>query len=285
MFQRQKNKAGKVNDMKVIGFCGVSGSGKSHRALEVASDNNIKYIIDDGLLISASKVLAGKSAKGEKSRLASVRCALFFDDAHTKEVTDAIKKENPESIMILGTSHAMIEKIAAKLSLPEVSYFIEIEDVAKPEEIEKAHSMRQGQGKHVIPVPTFEIKKDFSGYWMDALKRIRRPKRTEETDTSMEKTIIRPTFSYMGEFMISNSAICDIVRYEAEETDGICQVLSCSSKADEGGAVIKIDVSVRYQPGINRIGHAVCKNVLNSIESHTSINVKNITVNIKSIVK
>jgi len=269
--------------MKVIGFCGVSGSGKSYRALEVASEHNIKYIIDDGLLISKRKVLAGKSAKKEKTRLASVRCALFFDDSHTEDVKRAISEENPESIMILGTSHAMIEKIADRLSLPAVSAFIEIEDVAKPEEIELAHSMRQDQGKHVIPVPTFEIKKDFSGYWMDALKKIRWPKK-DDTDSSMEKTLIRPTFSYMGDFVISSSAICDIVRYEAKKTKGVCEVLSCSSKADDGGANIKVDISVKYGKAIYKIGHAVCNNTLASIEKHTSINVKQIKVTIKSIV-
>ena len=33
-----------------------------------------------------------------------------------------------------------------------------------------ARRIRITEGKHVIPVPTFEIKKDFSGYLLDPLQ-------------------------------------------------------------------------------------------------------------------
>ena len=36
--------------------------------------------------------------------------------------------------------------------------------------MEEARRIRTTQGKHVIPVPTFEIKKDFSGYILDPLQ-------------------------------------------------------------------------------------------------------------------
>ena len=49
--------------MKVYAFVGVSGSGKSHHAQNVAFENGIDYIIDDALLINGTKVVAGKSAK------------------------------------------------------------------------------------------------------------------------------------------------------------------------------------------------------------------------------
>ena len=49
--------------MKVYAFVGPSGTGKSYRAQLVASENNIHYIIDDGLLIDENEVLAGTSAK------------------------------------------------------------------------------------------------------------------------------------------------------------------------------------------------------------------------------
>ncbi|MCR5340631.1 MAG: hypothetical protein K6E60_04715, partial [Saccharofermentans sp.] len=46
----------------VIAFVGPSGTGKSTRAIKVARDNNIHYIIDDGLLINGSRIVAGTSA-------------------------------------------------------------------------------------------------------------------------------------------------------------------------------------------------------------------------------
>lgn len=61
----------------------------------------------------------------------------------------------------MGTSDGMVESIAKSLDLPDVSEKINIYDIAKDSEINQALSIRKGQGKHVIPVPTFEIKKDF----------------------------------------------------------------------------------------------------------------------------
>ena len=267
--------------MKIIGFSGVSGSGKSYRALDVAAEHGVKYIIDDGLLISSSRVVAGKSAKKEKTRIASVKCALFFDGGHAADVKAAIEKENPEGILILGTSHEMIEKIAEKLSLPKVAYFVEIEDVATEKEMEKAHEIRQNQGKHVIPVPTFEIKKDFSGYWMDALKKITKRKSEEPAN---ERTIVRPTFSYMGEFVISPAAIEDIAANEAEKTEGVVRVLGCTCRQLDGSVYVKAEIEVKYGKRVDKIGEKVCKNISKAIEEYTSINLTKTTVVIKSII-
>jgi hypothetical protein len=82
----------------------------------------------------------------------------------------ALKRLHPESILILGTSDEMVKKIAANLKLPEIKQIIYINDVASDEEIEDARRSRIYEGKHVIPVPTFEIKKDFSGYLLDPLQ-------------------------------------------------------------------------------------------------------------------
>ena len=49
--------------MEVIALVGPSGTGKSHRALLVAHNNQADAIIDDGLLIKDGTIIAGKSAK------------------------------------------------------------------------------------------------------------------------------------------------------------------------------------------------------------------------------
>ena len=38
------------------------------------------------------------------------------------------------------------------------------------QEMAMARNIRVTEGKHVIPVPTFELKKDFSGYILDPLQ-------------------------------------------------------------------------------------------------------------------
>lgn len=72
--------------------------------------------------------------------------------------------------MIIGTSDNMVKKITKALGLQEPDRYIRIEDVATPKEIEKAQHARLKEGKHIIPVPTMELKPHFRGYLIDPIK-------------------------------------------------------------------------------------------------------------------
>ena len=86
--------------MDVLAFTGPPGSGKSDRALVVAYENKASCIIDDGILIYHNRIVAGKSAKREASRLTAVRRALFWDSNQAEDVIFHIMKINPERILI-----------------------------------------------------------------------------------------------------------------------------------------------------------------------------------------
>lgn len=107
--------------MEVIAFVGSSGTGKSHRALVVAHENNIECIIDDGILIHDNKIVAGFSAKKESSRLKAVRRAIFQDEVQVKSVREQLDKINPNKLMIIGTSDNMVKKITKALGLARSS--------------------------------------------------------------------------------------------------------------------------------------------------------------------
>ena len=212
-----------TNKIKVYAFVGPSGTGKSYRAQMVASEKNINYIIDDGLLIKGNEVIAGESAKKAPTKIETVKHALFYTDEEKQEIIKAFKKYKPESILILGTSDGMVQKIAANLGLPEICETTYISDVATQEEMETSRRIRVTEVKHVIPVPTFEIKKDFSGYLLDPLQIFKTKGRGKEPYIS-EKSIIRPTFSYMGKFTISDTVFRQIIEYLASKTIEIHKV-------------------------------------------------------------
>ena len=115
--------------MDVIAFVGPSGTGKSHRALLVAHNNQADAIIDDGLFIKDGKIIAGSSAKKEQNKVLAVKRAIFVLPGHAKEVSRAIEETQPKRILILGTSENMVIKIAKALNLPEISKFVHIEDI------------------------------------------------------------------------------------------------------------------------------------------------------------
>lgn len=64
----------------------------------------------------------------------------------------------------------MADKIAARLELPEISERIYIEDITTDDERKIAQKQRLVEGKHVIPVPTLQLKRDFAGYFLDPMK-------------------------------------------------------------------------------------------------------------------
>ena len=271
--------------VKTYAFVGPSGTGKSYRAQMVAGEKNIKYIIDDGLLIKENQVIAGISAKKAPTKIETVKNALFQDDEKREECIKAIKKERPESILILGTSDGMVEKIAKNLNILPIIETVYIQDVATEEEMETARRTRITQGKHVIPVPTFEIKKDFSGYLLDPLQ-IFKSKGKGKEPYMAEKSIIRPTFSYMGNFTISDSVFRQIVEYIAEKTKSIYKLNRVIIKKHQGatdGIYNYVELTIMY--GFNAIEEMqkFKSKIIKEIENLTAMNVLDMDITVKGV--
>lgn len=271
-----------VNKLKVYAFVGPSGTGKSYRAQMVASERNINFIIDDGLLIKDNQVVAGESAKKAETKVATVKHALFYEESEREPVIKAFKKYRPERVLILGTSDGMVQKIAANLGLPEITETIYITDVATEEEMKTARRIRVTEGKHVIPVPTFEIKKDFSGYLLDPLQ-IFKSKGKGQKPYISEKSIIRPTFSYMGKFTISDLVFRQILEYLAAQTPAIHKIIKTRVENYGEGAKIYLEVSIVYGFNVKNGLNAFTTKAKKEIEKLTAMNVVDLEVVAKSI--
>ena len=272
--------------MEVIAFFGPPGTGKSDRALVVAYENKASCIIDDGILIYHSRIVAGKSAKREESRLKAVRRAIFWDAEQREEVRQALEKINPKRVLILGTSDRMVETICKALGLPKPSKYIRIQDVARPDEMLKAKEARNKEGKHVIPVPTMELKPYFKGYLIDPLRFFRNrkkemPKRFSENE---ERSVVRPVFSYYGELSCSDRVIESLVYYAVRDMKKIriTHVRSEKSTGQMNGLILFIDVSVK--PGtpqeIKKIIHTMRDRIQREIEHTTGMSLDTIKVNV-----
>ena len=271
-----------INKMKVYACVGPSGTGKSYRAQMVASERNINFIIDDGLLIKDNEVVAGESAKKAATKVATVKHALFYEEKEREPVIKAFKKYRPESVLILGTSDGMVQKIAANLGLPEISETIYITDVATEEEMKTARRIRVTEGKHVIPVPTFEIKKDFSGYLLDPLQIFKSKGKGQQPYIS-EKSIIRPTFSYLGKFTISDLVFRQILEYLAVQTPAIHKILKTRVENFGEGAKIYMEVSIVYGFNVVEGLNDFKKKSKKEIEKLTAMNVVELEVVAKNI--
>lgn len=281
--------------MEVIALVGPSGTGKSHRALLVAHNNQADAIIDDGLLIKNGKIIAGKSAKREQNKVLAVKRAIFVLPGHAEEVRRAIEETKPIRILILGTSENMVRKIAKALKLPEVSRFVHIEDIATQSEMDKARFHRLREGKHIIPVPTIELKPHFSGYLIDPLTSLLRKRREggQRRSNLGEKSIVRPVFSYYGKLIIDDWAIKAIVRKLLVDGENVTKVADVRVEHiykgdgevgfESAGVVVGCDVVITYGKHIPTLVQKLQNQVRRDMEYMTGMVVKKVNITIKAL--
>lgn len=267
--------------MIVYGLVGKSGTGKSYQAMNLCKEMNIESIIDDGLFILGNSILEGTSAKRQSTKVAAIKTALFTDDEHRRAVMDKINETSPGSILILGTSEKMISRIVARLELPEPEQVISIEEITTDEERETARKQRHELGKHIIPVPTFQLKREFSGYFLDPL-RIIRGWRGGRPSVS-EKTVVRPTYSYLGDYSISDKVIGDVVCHLGEKTEGVDSISKVSVENGADGLKVNISMICRFGFRVVDVAKEFQKVVLKSVETMTAFHIKSVDIEIKGL--
>ncbi|HHU17195.1 MAG TPA: Asp23/Gls24 family envelope stress response protein [Clostridiales bacterium] len=268
-------------EMKVYGLVGKSGTGKSYQAMTLCKDLGIDSIIDDGLFIQGNSILEGVSAKRQDTRVAAIKTALFTDEKHRNAVFDKIKEVSPEAILVLGTSDKMIQRIIKRLELPELERLIRIEAITSEEEREIARKQRQELGKHIIPVPTLQLKREFSGYFLDPLRIIRRW-RGGKTSLS-EKTVVRPTYSYLGAYTISDKLISDVVSYLGDKTEGVESVTKVNIENNSDGIKITVYLICKFGYRIVDIAKELQKIVIKTVGTMTAFHIKAVDVEIKGL--
>lgn len=283
--------------MEVYALIGASGTGKSHNANSVMQEYGIDMMIDDGLLIRDGKKMAGSSAKAEETTVAAVKRAIFHDPLHAAEVRERIAQLQPKKILILGTSEKMIDKITTALNLPPVKNKIFIQDIVTPEQIELAQSMRR-EGKHVIPLPSIEVKKDLPNYWIDSIRSFVTKKnkdkskgkdKDKETDTdksrvsSEDKCIVRPRFSQLGRLTISENAIEQIVRHNLMmqgEFDGSAKI---HVDMNEFGVSIYCEMKIKFGVPMQQAIEQFQIQTIRDLDEMTNLSVGRIDVRIIGI--
>ncbi|WP_196592845.1 Asp23/Gls24 family envelope stress response protein [Pectinatus sottacetonis] len=273
--------------MDVIALVGPSGTGKSHRALIVAHENKADAIIDDGILIKDGKIIAGHSAKRETSKIMAVRRAIFILPGHADEVKAAIRKEKPHRILVLGTSENMVHKICNILGLPPIAKIINIADIATRVEMQKAYKCRMKEGKHIIPVPTIELKPHFSGYLIDPIQSFFKKSRTKRRKLG-EKSIVRPVFSYYGRLIIDDSTISSIILQVCSDKKIVDKLFGVRishvlKDNEDQGICISFKVVLCYGKHIPTLLHDMQDKVKKAIEYMTGMVVQRIDITVKAL--
>ncbi|MDD4239267.1 MAG: Asp23/Gls24 family envelope stress response protein [Desulfotomaculaceae bacterium] len=271
--------------MEVYALVGPSGTGKSHRAVNLAHQIDAQAIIDDGLLIQGNRILAGSSAKRQPTRISAIRSALFMDDRHAEIMKESLGKLDLNRLLLLGTSVGMVERIASRLGLPIPCRIIRIEEVASEKEIRKAKYLRTCYSKHVIPAPTLEVKKSFPNTLVDPLKVFMRKKgsATGRKDW-LEQSMVRPTFTYNGRLTIANSALSAIAGHAATSVKGVKSAGKIGVIVEHDGFVT-VDVSPVILFGLNlqEVAIQIQQKIKQSVEDMTGLQVKSVNIQVKGL--
>lgn len=267
--------------MKVYGLVGRSGTGKSYQAMNLCKAMGIESIIDDGLFILGNSILEGTSAKRQSTKVAAIKTALFTDEEHRRSVSEKIREIAPANLLVLGTSDKMIHRIIERLGLPEPERIIYIEEITTEEERETARKQRHELGKHIIPVPTFQLKREFSGYFLDPL-RIIRGWRGGKASVS-EKTVVRPTYSYLGEYSISDKVIADVVYYLGEKTEGVDSVTKVTVENNSEGLRIGIVLICCFGFRIVDVAKELQRVIAKSVGTMTAFHIKSVDIEIRGL--
>lgn len=272
----------------VVAFVGPSGTGKSTQAIKVARENGINYIIDDGILIYGSRIIAGSSAKRAATKIESVKNAIFSDETQALNMRRVLLEELPPALMILGTSRDMVDRICRNLGLQKPAMLIRIEDIASEEERRTAKEIRMTEGTHTIPVPSMEIRHEFSGSLAEPLKKLKRRWDRSDKDEVMgesERTVVRPTFSTLGSYSISDEAMAQLVTIVLKSISGIAEVKDFRSYKEAHGVVLEIKLALFYGYAAQDILTQAQALLTRQIEKLTSINILRINLQAVNLVK
>lgn len=270
-----------LQNIEVIALIGPSGTGKSHHAMWVAQEYGCEAIIDDGLLIFGSRIVAGKSSKREETKTAAVKRAVFTSPGHALEVRTALDDLKLGRILILGISDTMIERIISRLDLSEPLVVLDIRELASEEEVREALWKRRQEGKHVIPAPTFEVKKTFSGYMVDPLQMFVRSR--EQKAAVLERSVVRPTYSYFGNFYIADNVVMQMATWICYEVPGVKRVLKTLVLTTSEGAILEVELVLSYGVEVFSVMSKVQKKLKQKLEYLTGIYLLDVDVVTKKI--
>lgn len=271
-----------LSNMEVFALVGPAGTGKSHRALSLAHEKGAELIIDDGLLIKGSRILAGRSAKSERLIFTATRRALFQDPEHVREVREKLLEENPTKILVLGISENMARRIAENLGLPQPQEIISIDQLASEKEIQAARRLRMVDKRHVVPVLSMDVNRKAVGQLLDSFTVIFR--RKNDRQVLGENSVVRPAYSSLGKITISEDVIRTLSLHSARQVEGVADASFQNMRLDDGYLSVEVGLKINYGLSLRPLLEEVQSVVIRTLSSLTGMPIKAVNVTARELV-
>ena len=268
--------------MHVTAIYGESGTGKSSSALAFAHEKGIEAIIDDGLLIYNGKIVAGLSAKFEKNTLTAVKRAIFSEEVHANLVREKIEEGHFDSILIIGTSIKMVNRIAERLHIAPIDSYVKIETIRSEEEIRLAKYIREINGKHTMPLPHSEVEQNFFKRMIQKGRDIFSSKREKIGET----TLVSPDFHPQTIF-VDSKVYEQTIYYVVSNHQAIKQVHRIIFRFTDHLPILIVEVSIKAPVTYNVWDkmNEVQREIQDAFDKMFHLKLSTIQLSIKSIQK
>ena len=100
---------------------------------------------------------------------------------------------------------------------------------------------------------------------------------------SGEKSVVRPTYSYLGEYIISEKVISDIVHYVCARSGDVATVVRVTAVKQEDGIKIEIIVYMRYGCRIIDAARHLQRRAAEEVEKMTAFNVEAVDIEVRGL--
>ena len=187
-------------------------------------------------------------------------------------------------LVLVGTSTGMTRKISEHLDLPHPQKIIRIEEIATQAEIETAKRSRDHEGKHIIPVPALEIKRNYPQIFFDSIRIfLKRSLPVKERGNGFEKSVVRPEFGRKGKIAISETALSQMVLHCVSEFDTNLKVAKIKVKKESQNYKLEIILDVPYGATISSSIHELQQYIRENIEKFTGLVLDELDITIGKI--
>ena len=181
----------------------------------------------------------------------------------------------------------MVMKIAERLQLHQPQKIIRIEDIATEEEIQEAIRSRKIEGKHVIPVPSIEVKRNYPQIFYDAMRVLFKKKTPApgSNNKMIEKSVVRPEFSKKGRVEISEGALSQMIIHCILEFDSNIVIKKLTIKTDAQGYRLVLCVDVPFGNQLTGTIYRLQQYIIENVERYTGILIEEVNIIIDQITR
>lgn len=95
--------------------------------------------------------------------------------------------------------------------------------------------------------------------------------------------MVRPTYSYLGDYDLSDKVITDIATYIGERIPGVENVIRVSVESSDEGVRIIILVIMKYGAMIVNVAKELQRKVSEQVEAMTAFNIISVDIDVRGI--